>query len=135
LDKGLKNIQEYYIIFTASKHNNWMVRMLTAPYQHVYAIKKSRGKQFWIVINPLSPFTDVNIYPVTEYPHVRMLIESNDKVVKVKANIENKERWTLCIINCVEVVKSLLGIRSFWTFTPKQLYKYLGGHDEQLRPR
>jgi hypothetical protein len=123
-----KNIQEYYIIFTSSKHDNWMIRMLTAPFQHVYAIKKSPGKQFWIIVNPLVTHTDIDIKPVKEYSNIRMLTQKGDKIIKVKANIKNKERWTFCVINCVEVVKSLLGIRSFWTFTPRQLYKYLRGH-------
>jgi hypothetical protein len=128
VDKGSKNIQEYYIIFTSSKHDNWMIRMLTAPFQHVYAIKESPGKQFWIIVNPLVTHTDIDILPVSKYNHIRTLVHKNDKIIKVRANIKNKERWTFCVINCVEVVKSLLGIRSFWTFTPRQLYKYLRRH-------
>lgn len=119
--------EEYYIVFTASKHNNWMVRLQKAPFQHVYAVKKSLGQQFWIVINPLSSYTSVNIHPVSEYPTIRSLVDCGDIVVKVKAFIDSKDRYTLCVFNCVEVVKSLLGIRNFWLFTPYQLYKHLKG--------
>ena len=78
----------------------------------------------------IATHTHVDIYPVDDYPNIRMMTDDGDKIVKVRANIKEDERWTLCIINCVEVVKSLLGIRSFKTVTPRQLYKYLGGKNE-----
>lgn len=117
--------QEYWVVFTDSTAGNWMVRMLKAPFQHVYAIKKSEGGYFWIEINPRCAATDITTHLVSDYPHIRMLVKPDDVVLHVKCVIKEQERWTLCIINCVEVVKSLMGIRSFWTFTPWQLYRYL----------
>jgi len=102
-----------------------MVRLLKSPFQHVYAIKQSPGGAFWIVIDPKASHTDVNILPVDQYPHIRLLVKDDDVVVTVKAEIKEKDRHTLCIINCVEIVKSLLGIRNFWMWTPRQLYNYL----------
>lgn len=102
-----------------------MVRMLEPPFQHVYAMKKSQGGQFWIVVNPLSEYTEVDMIPVSEYPHIRLYTGEDAVILPVESNIKHKERWTLCVINCVEIVKSLLGIRAFWVFTPKQLYNYL----------
>lgn len=118
-------VTEYYVVFTSSKADNWMVRHIDAPFQHVYAVKKTEGGFFWVKINPMSAYTEVTTYPVSEYPHIRNLIEDDAVVLPVRSVIKQGERHTLCVINCVEVVKSLLGIRSFWTFTPWQLYKYL----------
>lgn len=118
-------INEYYVVFTSSKHTSWMVRWQRPSFQHVYVVKKSEGGYFWIKVDPRSAATDVTTHLVSEYPHIRCLIKPDDVVLKVKCVIKEQERWTLCVINCVEVVKSLLGIRSFWTFTPWQLYKYI----------
>ena len=123
---GNNIIQEYYVIFTDSKRDNWMVKRLKAPFQHVYAIKKSEGGHFWVKVDPTSPATLIDLYPVHQYPDYRLLIKDSDKVIRVTAKIDpDRERWTLCIFNCVEQVKALLGIRSFWTWTPRQLYRYL----------
>lgn len=115
--------ERYYVVFTRSRHRNWMIRLLNPYYQHVYAVKKSEGEQFWIVINPLSSHTDIKMLPVSEYPHIRMMTNEEDIVLTVDTDIKKRDRHTLCIINCVEIVKSLLGIRAFWVFTPYQLYK------------
>ena len=117
--------EKYYIVFTASKHNNWMVNMLKPPFQHVYAVKKSKGGQFWIIINPLASHTEVDMVSIAEYPHIRLYTGEDAVILPVTATMRHKDRWSLCVINCVEIVKSLLGIRSFWIFTPKQLYNYL----------
>ena len=46
--------------------------------------------------------------------------------VNVVATIDlRKDRGHICRINCVEIIKSFLGINSFFTFTPYQLYKRL----------
>lgn len=122
-----KIIEDYYIVFTESKSQYWFVKMLNPRFQHVLAIKKSAGGRFWIVINPLFPYTLVDIMTVIDYPDIIMLLKEHKykTVMRVKTNIINKPRHTLCIINCVEIIKSLLGIRAFWIWTPYQLYKYL----------
>ncbi len=125
MNTSTKNIHEYYIVFTSSKHNNWMVRWQSKPFQHVYAVKKSPGGHFWIKVDAAASHTNIDLLPVSEYPHVRMLTDEYDVILPVKAVIEARDRWTLCVFNCVEVVKSLLGIRAFWVFTPRQLYKYI----------
>jgi hypothetical protein len=117
--------KEYYIVFTKSTHNSWMVKMLKPPFQHVYLIQKSQGGAFWIIVDPKASHTEMNLLPVSEYPHVRLLCESNDVILPVKTIIKPDDRWTFCIINCVEIVKSFLGIRAFWVWTPKQLYNYI----------
>ena len=120
-----ETIEEYYIVFTGSNHNNWMVRLLKSPFQHVYAIKLSPGGCFWTIIDPRATHTAVTTVPFGDFPHIRTMTNDLDVVLKVRVNIKRNERWTFCVINCVEIVKSLLGIRAFWIFTPYQLYKYL----------
>ena len=128
MQKGNKTAVDYYIVFTESDLKHWIMKWLHPGIQHVYAIKKSIGGHFWIVINPLNSYTDVNLYSVDEYPHARCIVGDEAVLLPVKSFVDlQKPRYTLCVFNCVEVVKSLLGIRKPWVFTPFQLYKYLVG--------
>ena len=102
-----------------------MVRRLKAPFQHVYAVKKTEGGHFWVKIDPKAAYTEVTTWAVSAYPHIRCLTTDDDIILPVTAVIRPKERWTFCIINCVEIVKSLLGIRAFWVWTPRQLYDHI----------
>ena len=116
---------EWFVIFTRSKKKTWFLKWLKKDFSHVYAMTLSPGKQFWIVVNPISAFLDYELLMVDKYPHPRLYAEQGAVILPVKAIIPEQERWTLCIFNCVEVVKALLGIRAFWIFTPWQLYKHL----------
>lgn len=121
-----KNItEEWYVIFTSSKYKKGVMRWIKKDFSHVYAMKRSPGEQFWTVIDPLLSHTDVRLICSGQWPHPRLYAGLDSVVLKVTAKITSKPRWTLCVFNCVEVVKSLLGIKSFWTWTPWQLYKHL----------
>lgn len=101
------------------------MKWLKPDFSHVYAMKKSPGGQFWIVINPLLACLESELLCVDQYPHPRSFAGIGAIVIPVRAIIKEKPRWTLCVFNCVEVIKALLGIRAFWVWTPYQLYKYL----------
>ena len=138
LDRKTVNIEDYYIIFANTRHRHWLLKRLENKFQHVFAVKKSAGGHFWIRINPLISHTCIDIVPVSQYPTIGTLLldPENSVVIPVTATINDNERHTLCIFNCVEVVKSLLGIRAFWIWTPYQLYKYLkegGKHGGQAK--
>ena len=135
MDKAASSVEDYYIIFTGSTHNHWLIKRLRKPFQHVFAVKKSPGGRFWIIINPLITHTHIDIIAVSQFPTIGTLLidPESSVVIPVTATITAKERHTLCIFNCVEVVKSLLGMRAFWIWTPYQLYKRLkkGGTNER----
>lgn len=140
LDKTTATIEDYFIIFTNTRHKHWLLKRLRNKFQHVFAVKKSAGGEFWIVINPIISHTHVSIVPISHYPTIGALLfdPANSVVIPVTAKITDNERYTLCVFNCVEVIKSLLGIRAFWTWTPYQLYRYLkkgGGNGRQSRKR
>lgn len=112
---------EWTVVFSKAATPHWIQKYLDPYFQHCYAYREIDGE--YLVINPL-------------YCHIStelknsVIIKSDDVVLSVKAKINtDQHRHTFCIINCVEVVKGLLGIRSFWTWTPFQLYKYLLEHN------
>ena len=127
MDLTPKQTSEYYIVFGKSKLNHWVMKLLDAHFQHCYAVKLSPGKTFWIIVDPKRGFTDIFLQPVDKYPTIRALVGSDKTVLNVKAYLTEAKRDRFCVFNCVEVVKSLIGLNKFFIFTPKQLYKYLAG--------
>ena len=125
MDTTGSTTQRWYIIFKRTSLKHWIFRWLQSEFQHCYAVKESPGGEFWIIVDAKNSCTDVRIESRIDYPHIRCL-EPDSVILSIKAIIDpNNYRHTLCVFNCVEVCKSVLGIRSFWCWTPYQLYKRL----------
>ena len=125
MDTSDNHIQYWYVIFRKTTLKHWIFRWLDKEFQHVYAVKESPGGEFWMVVDGKNSCTNIELLSKVDYPHIRCL--EPDSVILLTRCIINPSnyRHTLCIFNCVEVVKSVLGIRSFWCITPYQLYKRL----------
>ena len=118
-------LQKWHIVFKPTTLKHWVFRWLEPYFQHCYAVKESPGGQFWIIVDSKSCYMDVRIESKRDYPTIRSLCPDS-VILSIKAIIDpDAYRYTLCVFNCVEVCKSVLGIRSFWVFTPYQLYKRL----------
>lgn len=119
--------EDYYIIFCKSKYKAWFMRWFNPDISHVYAMKKSPGGQFWQVIDSYMNYLDISLILIDDYPHPRVYAGDDAVILPVRVKIGNKPIWSLGIFSCVDVMKGLLGIRSFLTWTPYQLYKRLRG--------
>jgi len=125
MDQSSNYIQCWYVIFRKTRLKHWIFKWLDSEFQHVLAIKESPGGEFWLVVDGKNSCTDVRLLSKIDYPHIRC-IEPDSVILSIRAIIQPENyRHTLCVFNCVEVVKSVLGIRAFWCFTPYQLYKRL----------
>ena len=125
MDQSNKVTEDWYIIFTRTKLKHWVFKYLQREFQHCYAVKSSPGDEFWIIVDSKNSYTDVTIRSKQHYPTIRDLAP-NCVILSIHAIMSTTEyRYTLCVFNCVEVCKSLLGIRDFWCWTPYQLYKRL----------
>lgn len=125
MDQGDNISEDWYIIFTRTKLKHWVFKWLDREFQHCYAVKSSPGDEFWIIVDSKLSYTDVTIKSKADYPHIRAL-DPDGVILSIRAIMSPSDyRYTLCVFNCVEVCKSLLGIRAFWCWTPKQLYKRL----------
>jgi hypothetical protein len=101
------------------------MKLFNKQISHCYVMIKSKGGHFWHIINPAVTHLDIKTEFVEDYLHPRQYAGVNAVIVPVRAYINQKPRWGLCFFTCTEVIKGILGIKSFWTFTPWQLYKYL----------
>jgi hypothetical protein len=110
---------EGVIVFEDSDSSHWLMKYLQPGFRHCYiAIKKD---DLWIKIDPASSCTIVEIYE-------EMTIKegNNLKIVHFSTKTAmNLYRGGFCWFNCVEVVKAHIGVKSFWTWTPWQLYKLM----------
>lgn len=68
---------------------------------------------------------DVRTHLVSEFPTIRDLAGKDAHIVPVVYDIKMRHRGHLCLFNCVEVVKAVLGIKKPFIFTPYQLYRFL----------
>lgn len=126
MKQGSQEKAEWFIVFTSSTLRHWLMRWLNPHFQHCYAMKKSAGGHLWVIIDPMSCYTKVTTEIVDDYPHPRLYAGANAVIVPVMAHLNPSKRLhNLCVFNCVEVVKSLLGIKDFWLWTPRQLYERL----------
>ncbi len=125
MDPSSNHVQDWYVIFRKTTLKHWVFKWLDSEFQHCYAVKESPGGEFWIVVDGKNSCTNVELLSKVDYPHIRC-IEPDSVILSIRAIIRPESyRHTLCVFNCVEVVKSLLGVRDFWCWTPYQLYKRL----------
>ena len=123
---GTNQVEEYYVVFDTAHFDYWFSKRMKKGFTHCYAIKKSKGGYFWHIINPTRGSLELNLVPIEDYPTIRDCVGYGPTIVSVKAIIDTQRfRGTICLFNCVEVVKALLGIKDMWLWTPYQLYKYL----------
>ena len=117
-------VEEWYVCFKDVPNKHWIQRFIKKGFRHCYAFKESPGGQFLIVAEPMRSHLDIDIIPNSK-ESVEQLTNCNKFVRVIVRYDTTKDRGHLCRFNCVEVVKSLIGVSTFWTFTPYQLYKRL----------
>ena len=125
MDNSEQIVKLVYVVFTPSKSNHWVFNWLDPYFQHCYTVESSEGGQFWIITDSKLECLSVRIEAKDNYPTVRDLYPDS-VILSTKVIIKpNNYRYTLCVFNCVEVAKAVLGIKAFWCWTPYQLYKRL----------
>lgn len=116
--------EEWYVVFTEAKYCHWIWRFVDRSMGHVYAVKELNDYQ-WLVVQPRVNIVQMKILLKCQYPVIGAITAKEDKVLKVRAFPGVEPRGTLNWFTCVEMIKALIGVKSFWTITPKQLYRGL----------
>ena len=128
---GLSRTQ-IYLIYT-SKSEFWWSKLLKKDYKHVFAVKFDG--LFWVKMDLTLGWTE---YGVLAYDYK----DTIDDVIQGKARYQYVEVWRktryrrlFAPWTCVEMMKSLLGIKAWWILTPYQLYKYCEARHEKTKWR
>lgn len=126
--KSLSCSHRKYLVCFTGQTELWWLRFLHPAFRDCFALIQS-GEN-WILYNPLSHQTDIQIYPDIPAPHLRRHLEETGHYV-VELHVTHKCPQRLAAIfpySCVEAVKRVLGIHDRWTRTPYQLHKLLKEH-------
>ena len=116
--------EEWVVCFSKAGRKHWIQKFLNKDFQHCYAFKLSPGGKFFMIVDPIRSYTMIDLMPANEEAFNELT--ENATFLTVIATIElSKDRGHFCRFNCVEMVKALIGLKSFWTFTPYQLFRRL----------
>lgn len=115
------------VCFTGKTEIRWL-KPLHKEYRHCFALLQTGNR--WILYNPLSHRTDIQIFPDMPAPHLRRhLEESGHHVVECKRRPDSPLRLAPVFpYSCVEAVKRLLGLHKRSILTPYQLHRELKEH-------
>lgn len=117
--------------------DHWVLKLLKPGFRHCMAIKKSRGGQYWCVVNPRATHIEVELEPVDLYPEPSDYFMEGATIVKYVQDKyeEGKSVHQLSILSCVCVLKGVLGIKDLLCVTPHQLYKRVKDHGYGINGR
>ena len=113
---------QYYVVFTDSKLKG--LKWLPKGFQHCAIVRNEFGK-IWTVIQDGYDRMTVTTYLVEDYPDPLMLFEGQSTIIPVEIQTKPRYRGSICLFNCVEVCKAVLGIKKPFILTPHQLYRFL----------
>ena len=122
---------DWYIVFGYSQSPYWWQKLLQTGFEHCWAIRWDGSS--WLVCHPafgvadVYTLNDLDYHAQTDLPEIVQYTEYT-AILYVKLHSDRERMrvpWICAPQTCVEFIKYLLGIRSFWVNTPYQLYKYL----------
>lgn len=125
----MNNNQEAWVVFCSHTDLPWL-KFLKNGFRHCFILLNDG--QRWMSIDPMSPYTDIQIYHHIEwcFDLPEWLQSRGYKVLKTSINKNHKvpAPWMLC--TCVEFIKRILGIHKRTIITPWQLYQYLKNNNQ-----
>ena len=119
---------DWYLVFSKSQTKNWMTKLLHPEFGHLKMLRFDGYN--WIMVDGRMDAVDIFILPYSKDHSVHDIVKDG-RILWISRWRPDRVRtpWIFAPATCVEAVKAALGIRKFWIWTPRQLYKYLGGKD------
>ena len=113
-----------YLLYS-DKDDTWWSKFLKKGYKHVLAVKFDGI--FWIKMDYTLGWTDCDVLLYDNKDTIKDVAKGY-KTQYVEVWRRQRYRRLFAPHSCVEMMKSLLGIRAWWILTPYQLYKYCEAH-------
>lgn len=122
----VETISRVYVVFV-DETSLWWLRFLKKGFRHCYVLIAIDNKMTWLEINPMSNQTFISVYQFLEETEYVDNLKIDNKFIICEIDVFDVGLKTAPIswFSCVEVVKRIVGLHSFFTFTPYQLYKKL----------
>lgn len=125
-----ENKQSAWVVFTGKTDIRWL-QILKQGFRHCYVLLNDG--QRWISIDPISPYTDIQIYHHLDVRAnlPRWLENNGNKVVPATIEKNHSKAAPWMPFTCVEAIKRILGIHKRFIITPWQLYQFLENSKQQ----
>lgn len=114
----------YYVIFSRSRCKRWYMRLLDRYFRHITLLRRSDDGDYWIYIGTAGGNVWIDTFP---YCPIREVFP-DDVIMEYRSVIHQKPTMRIWHLNCVEFVKSVIGVKNVLTITPFQLYRYIKRH-------
>lgn len=117
--------QRAWVVFVDEERIFWL-RWLRAGYRHCFVILND--EEHWLAIEPLASCLEVTVLPSPpDFNLPEWLRGQGHQVVEASLQRRVDKIAPLAPLNCVEVCKRVLGLRTPFVITPYQLYRHLSG--------
>lgn len=123
MKQGNEYTRKYYVVFSDSDRKKWWTSFLKKGFRHVHVLRESDCGEHWILANAVGGNIFLDIFPLICLQD----IYRNSTIVEYWSQMHQEPFFKIAQLNCVELVKMVLGIRKFRIFTPYQLFKHIGG--------
>ena len=115
--------QRVWVAFT-DETRLWWLKWLRPGFRHCFAL--INDGEHWMALEPLSSCLEVAVLPPPpDFNLPDWLRGQGHHVVEATLHRKLFSLPPLAIFNCVEVVKRLLGVRTWRIITPHDLYRHL----------
>lgn len=116
------DFSDAYVVFEDNT-NLWWLKFLKKGYRHCYILLRLQNTNLWLEINPMSNQLFLLLHADSlELDYISYL---KNKKLSTVLEIEIQDAPIKCapigFFTCVELVKRIIGIHSFFTITPYQL--------------
>ena len=130
-----REYRTYYVVFqNSSYHRPWHIFTWNG-YQHVWVFfPKYLGppglltRQSTLKIEPLATFIDIDYWDADPEEVAELFIKEDYilDIVKISLRLPESVSYNIRgLINCVTIVKSVMGLVKWFVMTPQQLHRYL----------
>lgn len=114
---------DWWLVYSdMDDQTHWQSRVFRRGFQHVKAVR--RDGRIWVGVFSTFSFVDVQVIRSDETPWQMFPGATIQHVVSMRRAEYAMGKFHVGPLTCVDVVKSLLGIRSWWVRTPWQLYQH-----------
>ena len=129
MDENGHYSKEYYVIFKKTALKKWYMSFLYEPFGHVLLATKTEMGHFWVITDYKGGNMFTELIPMESLRK----IYPRSVIMPFKSVVHKEPQFRLWFINCVEIAKSMLGIRAWGIITPFQLYRYIRRSHENGR--
>ena len=124
-----RSLGKFYFVYEDKPEGMWWQKLLKKGYKHVFAVHFDG--LFWVKMDFTIGYMDYSVLPFDYRDTIKDVLKGRDMTYQyVEAWRQPRYRVRLLFApwTCVELMKSLLGIRAWYVMTPYQLYKYCEAH-------